>query len=211
MIRVALVDDHALIRSGLRRAVERAEGMTTVAEAASIREADAVIRHTSPDVAVVDIRLPDGNGLELCRTLTDENLVRGVVVLSMYGDERRLLGARDSGASVFVAKDAPASQVIEGIRHAYGEPGRFIADGLADAIKDEAVRIGLLTPREQEVLNLLARGQSVAQISSSLFISESTTKTHVAKIYSKLGAANRAQALMTALDLGLIRREDDPF
>jgi DNA-binding NarL/FixJ family response regulator len=206
VIRVVLVDDHTLIREGLRRALDRAEGMSVVGEASSILEARAVAHHTAPDVAVVDVRLPDGNGIDLCRELRDQDPALGVVILTMYGDTEHLLKSRDAGASTFVSKDAPASQVITAIRHAAARPDEFMAAGLAEALasqqRGEAVA---LTKREQEVLALLADGLGVAGISQQLFISESTTKTHVAKIYAKLGASNRAQALMTAIRKGLVR------
>jgi DNA-binding NarL/FixJ family response regulator len=206
MIRVMLVDDHVLIREGLRRAVERAEGMSVVGEAQTVREAQAVARHTTPDVAVVDVRLPDGNGIDLCRELRDEDPARGVVVLTMYGDSDHLLRSRDAGASNFVSKDAPASEVIAAIRHAAARPDEFVAAGMAEALADRDRSGGTsLTPREQEVLQLLAEGLGVAGISRKLYISESTTKTHVAKIYAKLGASNRAQALMTAIRKGLVK------
>jgi DNA-binding NarL/FixJ family response regulator len=207
MIRVALVDDHALIRQGLWRAIERTRDMTAVGEARTVAEAEAVVRHVKPDVAVVDIRLPDGNGLELCRTLRRTGLVETVVILSMSGDDSSILGAREAGATAFVSKDSPASEVIAAIRTASQAPRAFFAEGLADAEERNALTSKLLTPREMEVLALIAEGLSVAGISERLFVSDSTTKTHLSKIYAKLGARNRTQAVMTALDLGLIDRE----
>lgn len=205
MISVMLVDDHALIREGLRRAVDRAGDMTVVGEAQSIKEAMAVAEHVKPDVAVVDVRLPDGNGIDLCRDLRDRDPARGVVVLTMYGDSDHLLRSKDAGASAFVSKDAPAGDVVTAIRQAAARPDDFMADGLAEALAQQSKGQGTqLTPREQEVLGLLADGLGVAGISKRLYISESTTKTHVAKIYAKLGASNRAQALMTAIRRGLV-------
>jgi DNA-binding NarL/FixJ family response regulator len=205
VISVMLVDDHALIREGLRRAVDRAGDMTVVGEAQSVREAMAVAEHVKPDVAVVDIRLPDGNGVDLCRDLRDRDPARGVVVLTMYGDSEHLLRSKDAGASAFVSKDAPAADVVTAIRQAAARPDDFMADGLAEALAQQSKGQGTtLTKREQEVLGLLADGLGVAGISKRLYISESTTKTHVAKIYAKLGASNRAQALMTAIRKGLV-------
>ncbi len=206
-----LVDDHALIREGLRRAVDRAGDMTVVGEAQSVREAMAVADHAKPDVAVVDIRLPDGSGIDLCRDLRDRDPARGVVVLTMYGDSEHLLRSKDAGASAFVSKDAPAGDVIAAIRKAAERPDDFMANGLAEALAQQSKgQATTLTPREQEVLALLADGLGVSGISKRLYISESTTKTHVAKIYAKLGASNRAQALMTAIRKGLVsgRAED---
>jgi DNA-binding NarL/FixJ family response regulator len=207
VIDVVLVDDHALIRGGLRRALERHEGVSIVGEAASLREARAVLNKTRPDVAVVDIRLPDGSGLDLCREIKESRWAGAVVILSMYGDADRLLAARDCGASAFVSKDAPAREVIESIRRAYANPRAFDAEGLAEAVAAETSRRAILTGREREVLMLLADGMSVADIARQLVITESTTKTHIGNIYAKLDAHNRAQALMTAIRLGLIKDE----
>jgi len=205
VIRVVLVDDHPLVREGIRRAIDRTEGVTLVGEAQSLKEARAVIRHVSPSVIVVDIRLPDGNGIDLCQELRDEDPVRGVVVLTMYGDREHLLRARECGASSFVSKDAPARDVISAIRHAASRPDDFVAAGLAEALAaPPGDGVAPLTPREREVLSLLAEGLGVAGISKRLYISESTTKTHMAKLYAKLGVSNRAQALMKAIRLGLV-------
>jgi DNA-binding NarL/FixJ family response regulator len=123
----------------------------------------------------------------------------------MYGDSEHLLRSKDAGASAFVSKDAPAADVVTAIRQAAARPDDFMADGLAEALAQQSKGQGTtLTKREQEVLGLLADGLGVAGISKRLYISESTTKTHVAKIYAKLGASNRAQALMTAIRKGLV-------
>lgn len=211
MITVVLVDDHALVREGLRRAVGRAPDIEVVGEAASVREALAVAHHTKPQVMVVDIRLPDGSGIDLCRRLREEDPQRGVVVLSMYGDHDRLLSAREAGASAFVSKDAPTRDVMDAIRAAASDPGTFVAEGLAAAISDrEQARHHSLTARESQVLSMLAQGLSVAGIAEQLGIGESTTKTHITSIYAKLGVSNRAQVLIEAIKLGLVPNPADP-
>src|SRR3954447_13613889 len=208
MKKVLLVDDHDLIRQGLRRAFERAEDFTVVGEASSVAEALAVATQTQPDVVLMDIRLPDGNGLDAVRKLRSSNSHLGIVVLTMYAGDEHLFGALEAGASAFVPKDAPAEDVVAAARHAAASPQAFTAANLADAMKRRMEPTGpQLSPREKEVLMLLADGLGVAQISKRLYISESTTKTHISKLYEKLGAANRAQALMSALRLGLITQE----
>lgn len=205
MTTVVVVDDHALIREGLRRAIERAPGLTAAGEGASVAEARALVRTVGPDVVVLDIRLPDGDGLAMCRELRDTYPALGVVILTMYGDDVHLLEAREAGAAGFVAKDAPARDVVAAVRRAAADPRSFSAEGLADAVRRHSEsRAPALTERESQVLRLLAEGLSVSGISRRLYISDSTTKTHVGKIYTKLGASNRAQALMTALKLGLL-------
>lgn len=209
-ISIMLADDHELIREGLRRAFEREEDLEVVAEAASVAEAIAVGCKASPDVAVVDLRLPDGNGLDIVRALREHSASMGIVVLTMYAGDNQLFDALEAGASAFVPKSAPAEEIVAAARHAAASPQSFTSADLADAMKRRMSPQGpQLSPREKEVLQLLAEGLGVAQISRKLFISESTTKTHISKLYEKLGAANRAQALMTALKLGLLAPPDD--
>jgi len=207
MIRVALVDDHALIRDGVRRTLERDAQIDIVAEAGSMREARVVIAHVRPEVVVLDIRLGDGNGIDLCRELTSATQAPAVIILTMYAEPARVEAAKQAGASALVGKDAPSSELAATI-HAVSNGGqRFPAVDAGRGNSDAPS----LTPREQEVLQLLADGLGVSQISKRLFVSESTTKTHVAKIYTKLGATNRAQALMTAIREGLIANHVSDF
>ena len=205
---VILVDDHELIRQGLRRAFERDDAFEVVGEAGSGEEARALVDTVEPDVAIVDIRLPDVNGLELAKELRSKHDQMGIVVLTMYSGDEHLFGALEAGASAFVAKDAPAEDIVAAARHASVSPRAFTASDLADAMRRRLEPSGpRLSPREMDVLTRLSQGLSVAQIAGQLYISESTTKTHISKIYDKLGATNRAQALMTALRLGLIKQD----
>jgi DNA-binding NarL/FixJ family response regulator len=207
---VVLVDDHELIRQGLRRAFERTGDFTVVGEAASVVQALDVISSSTPDVVIFDVRLPDGSGLDAARKVRESNPTMGIVVLTMYAGDDQLFGALEAGASAFVPKDAPAEDVISAARHAAVSPRAFTATDLAGAMQRRLSPSGpQLSPREREVLGLLADGLGVAAISKQLYISESTTKTHISKVYEKLGAANRAQALMTAMRLGLIANPAD--
>lgn len=207
---VVLVDDHELIRQGLRRAFERTEDFSVVGEASSVAQAFEVIGECTPDVVVLDVRLPDGNGLDVARKVREARPQTGIVVLTMYAGDEQLFGALEAGASAFVPKDSPADDVIAAARHAAVSPRAFTASDLAGAMQRRLTPTGpQLSPREREVLGLLADGLGVAAISKKLYISESTTKTHISKVYEKLGAANRAQALMTAMRLGLIANPAD--
>lgn len=202
---VLLVDDHELIRQGLRRAFERDPDFEVVGEAGSVAEALAAIRRHTPGVVILDVRLPDGSGLDVARKVRENDDETGIVVLTMYAGDEQLFGALEAGASAFVPKDSPAEDVVAAARHAAVSPRAFTATDLAGAMRRRLTPTGpQLSPRERDVLALLADGLGVAQISKQLFISESTTKTHISKLYEKLGAANRTQALMTALRLGLI-------
>lgn len=211
MTSVLLVDDHELIRQGLRRAFERDPGFTVVGEAGSVAEALVMIRAEKPEVVIMDVRLPDGDGLDTVKKLRAAGETMGIVVLTMYAGDQQLFDALEAGASAFVNKDAPAEEVLAAARHAAASPGSFSAADLADAMRRKASQGGpKLSPRERDVLKLLADGLAVSGIAKALFISESTTKTHISKLYEKLGAGNRAQALMTAMRLGLITADKAP-
>lgn len=208
-ISVLLVDDHELIRQGLRRAFERDDEFEVVGEAGSIAESTRLLGLLNPNVVIFDVRLPDGSGLEAVRKARAADADLGIVVLTMYAGDDQLFEALDAGASAFVPKDAPAGEVVAAARHSATSPRSFAANDLAEAMKRRLTPTGpQLSRRERQVLQLLADGLGVAQISRELFISESTTKTHISKLYEKLGAGNRAQALMSALRLGLLRQSE---
>ena len=200
-----LVDDHALVRDGIRRALEQSGEFRVLAEASSLDEARECLAEFQPDLVVVDIRLTDGNGLDLVRELSKDRPATGTVVITMYAGDNQMLEAQEAGASAYVTKDAPSADVLEAVRAAARNPQGFAADGWDEVQERVAGRSApRLTRREHEVLELLVAGMGVSAISRRLYISESTTKTHVANIYAKLGAANRAQAVATALSEGLV-------
>ena len=207
-VRVLLVDDHALIRQGLRRAFEQTDDLEVVGDAGSVPEALAMARAVTPDVAVVDINLGDGNGIDLVRQLRSTSDAIGLVVLTMYDGDDHLFNALEAGASAFVLKSAPSDEVASAVRQAAVSPTAFTANDLAGAMRRRMQGAAVqLTPREDEILQLLASGMSVAQVSGALFISQSTAKTHMSKLYDKLGASNRTQAVMAAVRLGLLKSE----
>jgi DNA-binding NarL/FixJ family response regulator len=209
--KVLLVDDHDVVRKGLRHAFELNRQFDVVGEAATAAEGVRQAGALQPDVVIMDLSLPDGSGLDATRALRKSSPTMGIVVLTMYAGDDQLFGALNAGASYFVPKTAPADEVVEAARHAAYSPGTFTARGLADAIKRrDDPRGPKLSPRERQVLELLADGMSVAGIAKQLSVSESTAKTHISKLYEKLGAANRAQALMKALLLGLLKAPDAP-
>ncbi len=202
---VLLVDDHDLIRQGLRHAFERDPDFNVVAEAGTVADALSKASELRPDVVIMDLRLPDGSGLDATKKLRAARADVGIVVLTMYAGDDQLFGALEAGASAFVPKNAPADEVVAAARHAKSSPNAFTASDLAEAMKRRLTPSGPhLSPREGQVLRLLADGMSVAGIAKQLYVSESTAKTHISKLYEKLGAGNRAQALMTALRLGLL-------
>ncbi|MGH8882065.1 MAG: response regulator [Stackebrandtia sp.] len=208
---VLIVDDHDLIRKGLRHAFSRDKEFEVVAEAASAGDGLRKAAALQPNVVIMDLRLPDGSGLDATRKLRKAHPTMGIVVLTMYAGDDQLFGALEAGASAFVPKSAPSDDVVSAARHAATTPNAFTAADLAEAMKRRLTPTGpQLSPREAQVLKLLADGMSVAGIAKQLYVSESTAKTHISKLYEKLGAGNRAQALMTALKLGLLEAPDSP-
>lgn len=205
-ISVLLVDDHQLIREGLRRAFDRAGDLEVVGEAGSVAEATEALARLTPDVLVTDVSLPDGDGISLVSRSRAATPDLGIVVLTMHAGDDRLFAALDAGASAFVGKDSPAEDVVSAARLAAANPRAFTARDLAEALQRRmhAPAGPRLSPREREVLDLLVDGLAISQIARRLFISESTAKTHVANIYEKLGAGNRAQAVMAAVRLGFV-------
>ena len=203
--RVLLVDDHDLIRQGLARAFERQDDFEVCGQAASVAEGIRQFTALEPEVVITDVRLPDGLGFELVRSIRETGRDTGVVVLTMYAGDDQLFNALEAGASAFVSKDAPAGEVVAAARHARVSPHSFAAADLPGAMKRKMTPVGpQLTQRETEVLKLLARGMSNRDIGARLYISETTAKFHVGNILRKLGVSRRAEAVYEASKAGLI-------
>lgn len=208
MTQVLLVDDWPIVREGLIRVLERTGEFIIAGHATGIAAATQAIKDLNPDVIVVESRLPDGSGIDLARAQRAMNPDLGIVVLTRFVGDEHLFEALDAGVSAFVPKNASVEDIVSAVRHAAASPRAFTAADLAEAMKRRLAPAGpAISPREREVLQLLADGLGVAQISKQLFISESTTKTHISKLYEKLGAGNRAQAIISALRQGLIRQD----
>jgi DNA-binding NarL/FixJ family response regulator len=204
-IAVVLVDDHTMVREGLCRMLDAEDGTTVVAQGASVAEGMALLATTPYDVLVVDVTLPDGTGLQLAASARARSETVGIVVLTMHGDDDTLLKALDAGASAFLHKSAGFDEILDAVRRSHAHPDVFSAAGLAGALRRQAHNDKPhLTPRELEVLAHLGEGRSVAQVARLLHMSESTVKTHVGRLYDKLGAGNRTQAVMAAVRLGLV-------
>jgi DNA-binding NarL/FixJ family response regulator len=212
--RVLLVDDHDLIRDGLTMVFSAEPTMEVVGAAKTVAEGLRMYADLSPDVIVTDLQLQDGTGLDVVRAVRRERgqdgRETGIVVLTMHAGDDQIFAAMEAGASAFVGKDAPSTEVVQAARHAAVSPRSFLCAGLASAMMrragSESTR---LTGREHDVLVLLADGLSAAEIGGRLHLSESTVKSHVAHVYQKLGAANRAQALVRAMRIGLLSSVSD--
>ena len=202
-ITVHLVDDHAAVRQAMAHLIATEPDLEVVGQSGSLAEARAVQAECSSDVVVVDVNLPDGNGLELVAELREGSEHTGLVVLTMLDDDATLLRALDIGASALVLKTAPAQQVFGAITQAHRAPHAFSAEGLSAALRRRRDVPDLLTPREREVVSALIAGYSVDQVAATLFMSRSTVKTHVGRVYEKFGVHNRAGLAMVAVKHGI--------
>ena len=200
--RILVVDDHAAVRAGLARAIEDAQ-MVCCAMAASKSEAMAQLAHTNPDAMVVDLNLPDGSGLDLIRWARKSSNEIAIVMLTMSDSESDLIAAMNAGASGYVKKSAPLSELISVLKRALIAPNSFTASEIVSALK--TVSAGkLLTQREVEVLRALAGVGDTRELASQLHISESTFKTHVSSIYRKFEVTSRLAAIRVGVESGII-------
>ena len=204
-LRVLIVDDHELVREGLVGAFAREDGTEVVGSVGTVAEAVAMYGDDRPDVIVTDLQLQDGTGLDIIRQVRQRDETIGLVVVTMHSGDDQIFAAMQAGASGFVGKDAPSGEVVRAARHAAVSPRSFVCTGLVGAMmRRSAAESTRLSDREHEVLLLLADGANAAAIGQQLYMSESTVKSHIARIYQKLGASNRAQALVTAMRIGLL-------
>lgn len=200
--RILVVDDHAAVRAGLARAIEDAQ-MVCCAMAASKSEAMAQLAHTNPDAMVVDLNLPDGSGLDLIRWTRKSSKEIAIVMLTMSDSESDLIAAMNAGASGYVKKSAPLSELISVLKRALIAPNSFTASEIVSALKTVSAA-KLLTQREVEVLQALAGVGDTRELASQLHISESTFKTHVSSIYRKFEVTSRLAAIRVGVESGII-------
>ena len=218
-IRVAIVEDQELVRTGLRMILDAADGIEVVGEAADGAEVPDLVRRAAPDVVLMDIRMPDVDGIEATRRLAASGSPARVIVLTTFDLDEHVQAALRAGASGFLLKDGPAEEMLTAVRVvAAGESllspsvtRRVIAELVSRPEPSERrpPALGELTPREEEVLRLLARGRSNAEIADELVVSHETVKSHVARILMKLGARDRVQAVIAAYEAGLVRPGED--
>ena len=218
-IRVILADDQTLVRGGFRMILRGEPDIDVIGEAADGAEAIALARKLDPDVVLMDVRMPNMDGIEATRRILDggERAPR-VLVLTTFDLDEYVYEALRAGASGFLLKDAPEEQLVSGIRIVAGGASLFapavtrrLIERFADAAPMVApAALADLTPREQEVLRLLARGLSNAEIAAELVLSEHTAKTHVAHILDKLDLRDRVQAVVLAYESGIVRTSARP-
>jgi DNA-binding NarL/FixJ family response regulator len=215
-IRVAIVDDQALMRDGFSMILEAQPDMEVVGDAENGRLGVELCRRTRPDVVLMDIRMPELDGIEATRLITsDESYDTKVLVLTTFDLDEYVYAALRAGASGYLLKDTPAKELVAAIRViAHGEAllspsvTRRLIEEFAHRPEPESVAAALpddLTEREREALELLAHGLSNREIAARMFIGEATAKTHVSRLLMKLGVRDRVQAVVLAYETGLVR------
>ena len=212
-IRVLVADDQPLVRAGIRRVIEADETLGVIGEAGDGHEAVALTKALRPDVVLMDIRMPILDGIEATARLAESGSEARIVVLTTFGLDEYVLGALRAGASGFILKEAPPEEILDAI-HIVASGDALIAPSMTRAVIEElgrrprraelATRLDGLTPREREVLGLLAEGLSNAEIAERLVLGEGTVKTHVAHVLSKLGVRDRVQAVVYAYESGVV-------
>lgn len=204
--RVFLVDDHELVRRGLRDLLSTASDLEVVGEAATVAEAEVGIAATSPDVAVLDVRLPDGNGVELCRAVRSNQPSVHCLMLTSYADDDALLAAVLAGASGFVLKQILGHNLIAAVR-TVGAGGSLLDDRSTAALLarlrdgEPTDPLARLTGQEREVFTLIGQGMTNRQIADRMFLAEKTIKNYVSRILSKLEMQRRTQVAVLATEL----------
>ena len=228
--RLLIADDHDLVRDGYQRMLDREPDLEVVGVASNGREAVELCRKLRPDLVLMDVRMPEMDGLEATRKIKDELPTTSVLVVTTYDNSNYLFEAVKAGAAGYVLKDAPKLQLLGAIRRTLNgesplnqelamqvilrfsrqarEPEEPAVQPTAPKYRGaDAPNLKALTPRELEVLGLLAQGRSNPQIAQELVISRATAKTHVERIIGKLGVSDRTQAALRAIELGLVTLE----
>jgi DNA-binding NarL/FixJ family response regulator len=207
-IRLVAVDEHVLLRLGLARVAATCQDVELVGETSDLVEAAHLIASTGAGVITIDATLGGADGIAGAVRLRADLPDLGVVVLSPVDDDALLYRALDANLSAYLTKASPASAVLSAIRHAAAAPHSFTAPGLAAALDRRRGQHGLLSQREREVLALMRDGRSLPNIAQEMRVSEATVKTYVSRLYSKLRVNNRSQALMVAVNRGLLGSAD---
>jgi DNA-binding NarL/FixJ family response regulator len=208
VIRVLLVDDHPVVREGIRGMLGAEPDISVVGDAASGPEALALVAALSPDVVLMDLRMPGGDGVSATERITADHPGAHVLVLTTYDTDGDILRAVEAGATGYLLKDTPRAALADAVRAAArGETvltGRVAGKLLSGMRQRDAPTAAVLSPRETEVLRLAAEGRTNAAIGRALHISQTTVKTHLMRVYDKLGVGDRTAAVSRAIRRGLL-------
>ncbi len=211
-IRCLLADDHTLVRQGIRRLLESEPDIEVVGEAASAEEAVQKTRETRPDIVLMDVGMPGLSSFEAARQIKRDSLVTRVLFLTMYDDEEYVIECMESGASGYLLKDAPSHQLIAAVRDVY-RGGKYVSPPLLGKMVDlyqsqridSAGRAARLTPRERQILKLLAEGKSAKEVAALLDLSVRTVESHRFNLMRKIGVHNKVELLTYALREKIIK------
>lgn len=213
MIRVVLADDHAVVRAGLKAVLSSARDIEVIGEAKNGREAVALVERFKPNVIVMDLSMPDVDGIEATKEIVAKGLPTRVLVLTMHTEDEFLVAMMESGAAGFLLKNAADRELVDAVRavahgdvYVHPSAGRILAKNLTkkDPVKAERESLEKLTQRERDVLRLVAQGYSAPEIGDRLYISPKTVDTYKQRIQEKLGLGHRAEYVQLALRLGLL-------
>ena len=209
-IKVVITDDHSLVRQGLRRYLDEADGIEVLGEASTGTEAVSLVERTRPDVAILDIRMPEMDGIQAARAITEQHADTRVIMLTAHDERRLMVEAVRAGARGYVLKARDAEHLVRSVR-LVAEGNLVIDPDLVSVLAEELSEAGerdrraeALTDRELEILQLLAFGYTNRDIGERLFISPDTVKTHLEHVYQKLGASDRTAAVAEAFRRRLI-------
>ena len=202
-IRLLLADDHPPLRAGLAAIFQAQPDFQIVAQASSGAEAVALGAREKPDVCILDLRMPGGDGVETTRALIAQDPCARVLILTTYDHEEDIFRALEAGARGYLLKDATSEELLVAVRHVH-LGGRHLPPAIAARLAERLIR-PTLTPREMDVLRLVARGRSNKEIATAMFVSEETVKTHVKALFLKLDVHDRAEAVSVAAKRGLLR------
>jgi DNA-binding NarL/FixJ family response regulator len=212
LIRVLIADDQELVRTGFRLILQSEPDLEVAGEAATGREAVALTASLEPDVVLMDIRMPDLDGIEATRQITRANVASRVMILTTFDVDEYVFEALRAGACGFLLKDVAANQLAAGVRMVAAGDALLAPSITRRLIEEFAVsrpqtpeQVKELTPREMEIFLLVAKGMSNAEIAAKLVIGETTVKTHVTRLLMKLGVRDRIQAVVLAYEAGLVR------
>jgi DNA-binding NarL/FixJ family response regulator len=203
-IRILIAEDHAVVRDGLASVLEFERDMKVVGQAKNGKEAIVRFREFKPDVVLMDLAMPEVDGVQAIAAIRDEFPEARILVLTTYDGDENVFRALESGAKGYLLKDCSTADLLTAIRKVHSG-GTHVSERAAAQLAERTMKGAALSPREIEVLKLIADGKSNKEIASLLFISEGTVKTHVISIHEKLGVTGRTESVVTAIKRGILR------
>lgn len=204
-IRILVADDHTAVRDGLASILNAQPDLTVVAEAGTGRQAIEQFKVSKPDVLIIDLRMPDGDGIQTIKDLIAIDPSAKALVLTTYDTEEDIFNALEAGARGYILKDTTREEIIDAVRQIQAG-NRFLPPSIASRLADRVMRPSL-SPRELDVLRLVSRGRTNKEIAVAMFVTEETIKSHMKGLFQKLGVHDRAEAVGTAVQRGLLRLE----